>query len=84
MNTETQPIKSLYHSFEREDRKAEVWRNSNGFYVELYKRGLIIHDWGTTDGTLDWQLVETREVYEHSEYYAENCAENFVDGVYDV
>ena len=55
-----------YHTFIRDNRKAIVLRNAMGFYVEMYD----------TD-----ELIETRELYKHAELYAENCAENWVDGV---
>ena len=55
-----------YHTFIRDNRKAIVLRNAMGFYVEMYD----------TD-----ELIETRELYKHSESYAESCAENWVDGV---
>ena len=58
-----------YHKYIRDDRKAIVYRNGHGFYVELYDKDV---------------LVETRELYEHSEKYAEDCAENYVDGVFNV
>ena len=31
-----------------------------------------------------WAKVQTREVFEHSEIYAENVAENYVDGLLNV
>ena len=55
-----------YHTFIRDNRKAIVLRNAMGFYVEMYD----------TD-----ELIETRELYNHAEIYAENCAENWVDMV---
>tara|TARA_Y100000996_G_scaffold371514_1_gene319792 strand:+ start:126 stop:329 length:204 start_codon:yes stop_codon:yes gene_type:complete len=55
-----------YHTFIRDNRKAIVLRNAMGFYVEMYD----------TD-----ELIETRELYNNSEYYAESCAENWVDGI---
>jgi len=59
----------LYHSFwgegEYDDRSAFVKSNDQGFFVEMWS---------------DTELVETRPLYEHSEIYAENCAENWVLG----
>ena len=55
-----------YHTFIRDNRKAIVLRNAMGFYVEMYE----------TD-----ELIETRELYNNAESYAESCAENWVDGV---
>jgi len=55
-----------YHTYIRENRKAIVLRNAHGFYVEMYDGG---------------ELMETRELYNHAERYAEDCAENWVDMV---
>ena len=55
------------HTYERDNRAAKVYCNSNGFYVELWESG---------------KLVETRECFEHSESWAESVAENYVDGMY--
>ena len=51
---------------EHSDRKANVMRDDQGFFVEFYKNE---------------KLIETRPLYEHSEIYAENAAENFVMGI---
>jgi len=51
---------------EYHDRKANVMRDENGFYVELYKGE---------------ELIEVRTLYDHSEIYAENAAENYVMGI---
>ena len=51
---------------EYHDRKANVMRDENGFYVELYKGE---------------ELIEVRTLYDHSEIYAENAAENYVIGI---
>ena len=51
---------------EYHDRKANVMRNNKGFYVELYKGE---------------ELIEVRTLYDHSEIYAENAAENYVIGI---
>ena len=48
------------------DRMANVMLNKMGFYVDMYK---------------DDKLVESRPLYEHSEIYAENAAENYVMGI---
>ncbi len=48
---------------------AKVFVTSNGFEVDLF------------DNT---GLLETRELYSHSERYAEDCAENYVLGVFSV
>lgn len=49
-------------------RKAIIRREKEGFEVDLYKD----------------DLKETRQVHEHSETYAENVAENFVHGIFDI
>ena len=56
------------HTYERDERAAKVYHNSNGFYVELWESG---------------KLVETRDCSEHSESWAESVAENYVDKMYD-
>ena len=54
---------------EERDRKASVHKNEQGFYVKLFEGGF---------------LREVRRLYNHSEQYAEDCAENFVLGVFDL
>ena len=48
------------------DRTAIIAQDEKGFLVELYKGN---------------ELVETRTVYEHSEAYAEDLAENWCQGI---
>ncbi len=55
-----------WHYYQRDDRKAFVKSNENGFFVNLY---------------LGDKFIETRTVYNHSESYAESLAENWVDGI---
>ena len=62
-----------YHTFERGNRKAIVYKNKNRFYVNLMLKYDDV-----------WAKVQTREVFEHSEIYAENVAENYVDGLLNV
>lgn len=59
------------HTFwsDNKDRKASVHRNEQGFYVKLYVCGI---------------LREVRRLYNHNEQYAEDCAENFVLGIFSV
>ena len=59
------------HEYWSEDknRKASVHKNDQGFYVKLSEGGF---------------LREVRRLYSHSEQYAEDCAENFVLGVFDL
>ena len=56
-----------WHSYERDERKALVKKNKKGFFVELYEFN---------------RCLEKRKVYNHSESYAENVAENWVDRDY--
>ena len=51
------------------NRRASVHKNQQGFYVKLFEGG---------------SLREVRRLYNHSEQYAEDCAENFVLGVFDL
>jgi len=61
-----------YHTYSRvseNGRQAVVLRNKLGFYVNLYHNN---------------EILERREVYKHSETYAENLAENWVDGLFSL
>jgi hypothetical protein len=51
---------------EYSNRKSSVCKDDNGFLVEFYENDV---------------LLEPRHLYEHSEIYAENAAENWVIGV---
>ena len=59
------------HEFWSDDknRKASVHKNDQGFYVKLSEGGY---------------LREVRRLYSHSEQYAEDCAENFVLGMFNL
>ena len=48
------------------NRKSIVCKDDKGFLVEFYENDI---------------LIEPRYLYEHSEIYAENAAENWVIGV---
>lgn len=48
------------------NRRAEVCRDDKGFFVQFFK---------------DDQFIEFRTLYDHSERYAEDAAENWVIGV---
>jgi len=50
-------------------RWAEVMQSPEGFSVNFFK---------------DQVSYGSRQLYNHSEQYAEDCAENFVLGVFDV
>lgn len=52
-----------------DERKAIIRKAKEGFEVDLY---------------LDQLLVETRKVHNHSESYAEDVAENYVQKMFDV
>ena len=71
-DTKLQPL-GEYHTYIRDNRKAIVLRDTNGFYVELYQRDVSHFD--------NYVMVERRDLYKHSEQYAESCAENWVEGV---
>ena len=66
MNYKGPGIRTYWGDDEYANRKAIVMKNGEGFYVEFYK---------------DDKIVERRTVYEHSESYAEDTAENFVMGI---
>ena len=57
---------SIWHAYSRDERTAVVKRDKKGFFVELLANG---------------DIVEIREVYTKSERYAEDVAENWVDGI---
>ena len=61
-------ISTYWGEGEYKDRIAHVCKNEEGFYVNMYLQ----------DGH-----VEKRPLYEHSERYAEDCAENYVLGIFD-
>ena len=51
------------------NRRASVHKNQQGFYVKLFEGGF---------------LREVRRLYNNNERYAEDCAENFVLGIFDL
>tara|TARA_A200000159_G_C7166239_1_gene273429 strand:+ start:245 stop:442 length:198 start_codon:yes stop_codon:yes gene_type:complete len=55
-----------WHRYIKEDKESVVMRDEQGFYVELYELG---------------RLLEVRKVYSRSESYAEDVAENWVEGI---
>lgn len=57
---------SEYHADDDSQRSAIVGQDSHGFVVELYEGN---------------ELKETRCVYDHSESYAEDVAENWCQGL---
>lgn len=56
----------ILSEYMRNDRTAKVGKNEFGFYVELYEKN---------------SHVKTVEVYDKSEYYAEDLAENWVEKI---
>ena len=54
------------HHYERDHRVAKVFRSYEGHYVEFFENQV---------------MVERRELYKHTEQYAEDAAENWVDKV---
>ena len=60
-------LHDYWGSDEYSNRRAEVMKNVHGFYVIMY---------------VDDKPIETRELYQHSERYAEDCAENYVMGIF--
>ena len=58
-----------YHEYNRDNRSAKVWKTSEGFEVDLMENN---------------KILECRQLINHSESYAENCAENWVEGMFDV
>tara|TARA_E500000318_G_scaffold30407_2_gene30179 strand:+ start:1940 stop:2155 length:216 start_codon:yes stop_codon:yes gene_type:complete len=57
------------HTFIRENRKAEVYKYHNEFIVKCY---------------IDGELIGQRLIEEHNESYAEEAAENYVDGIWEL
>lgn len=62
-------MSNVISEYWRDNRKAVVRLTEEGFEVDLLK---------------DTVLKETRKLHDHAESYAESCAENFVDGLFDV
>ena len=57
---------SIWHTYSRDERTSIVKKNEKGFFVELLSNG---------------NIIEIREVYDKSERYAEDVAENWVDAI---
>jgi len=56
----------LCHIFRGNKRIAKVYKASEGYEVDLYENDV---------------LLKSLIIHEHSEGYAEDCAENWVDGL---
>lgn len=54
----------LLSVYEKDTRKSEIHKNEQGFYVDLYDNDI---------------LVRTIYLYDKNIYYAESCAENYVE-----
>mgnify|MGYP000014685141 CR=1 FL=1 len=61
-------MNTVISEYWNDGRKAVIRKEKDGFEVDLYKDN----------------LKETRHVHNHSESYAENVAENFVHGIFDI
>ena len=61
-------MSQLIHEYSNDNRTATVRLTSEGFEVDLKKDNVII---------------ETRQVHNHSESYAEDVADNYVLGMFD-
>ena len=58
--------REVYHQYQKGNRMAKVYKTKLGFEVDLIE-GTDFH--------------ATRKVQNHSERYAENTAENWVEGI---
>ena len=62
-------MKELYHTYAKDGKYAEVFKTEEGWEVDLFT--------GDT-------LIETRAVHNHSESYAEDVADNWVQGIINI
>jgi hypothetical protein len=62
----TNTLSTYWGDGEYSDRRAEVCRDDRGFYVQFF---------------MNDQFIEFRTLYEHSERYAEDAAENWCLGI---
>lgn len=58
--------REILHQYQKGDRMAKVYSTPLGFEVDVFK------------GT---EFKATKKVHNHSEVYAENTAENWVEGI---
>jgi len=61
-----EPLPKVMHTFTENKRTATVHRIGSTYYVRMYESET---------------LIEERSMAEHSEQYAEDCAENWVVGI---
>jgi hypothetical protein len=66
-------VLSSFYSNDRK-RKADIVKNDKGYTVRLYTLGV----------SSDYILEEVRDVTDHSILYAQDCAENYISGIFDV
>ena len=52
--------------YEKDNRRAEIYKSENGFYVKLYEN----------DSIVDIIKLENKSIH-----YAESCAENYVERI---
>ena len=56
----------ILSEYSKESREAKVYDTQDGFMVEMYEDG---------------RLVEARSLFGHNQHYAEDCAENWIEGI---
>jgi hypothetical protein len=56
----------LISTYDKDGRKAEIYRENNQFFVRLYEHGVLVNE----------QLLSG-----HSIHYAESLAENYVERI---
>lgn len=62
-------MSNVISEYWQDERKSVIRLTNDGFEVDLYENDT---------------LLETRQLHEHSESYAESCAENYVQRVFNV
>ena len=60
-------MSNVISEYWQDERKSVIRLTNDGFEVDLYEGN---------------ELIETREVHDHSESYAEDCAENWVTRIF--
>ena len=56
----------IVSEYEKGDRKSTIYETSEGYAVEVFDKGI---------------LKKVHNLYEHTLRYAEDCAENWIEGV---
>ena len=62
-------LHNLYHTFENEERRCEVWKDEDGSFVTRH--------YTVTEYGILWQKDVSHR--DHSERWSEDAAENWVD-----